>query len=398
MPIQVVKPRIRGFICTSAHPSGCHKNVQNQIDVIKTNTTQKPTSPNVLVVGASAGYGLASRIALTWGYGAKTLGVFYERPADRRRTATAGYYNSIAFHQLAQQDGFYAESLNADAFSDETKQETLARVKQNLGKIDTVVYSIAAPRRIHPRTGVEHQSALKPIGEPYTSKTIELSKEVVTEAVVEPANETEIADTVAVMGGEDLEMWVEALLAEDLLAQESTVVTYSYIGNPLTWPMYHHGTIGRAKEDLESRINALHERLKTELGGRVYLSINKAVITQASSAIPVIPLYVSILYKVMDEKGINEEPIHQMARLFTEQLGPGQTPTLDENRRIRLDDRELRADVLAEVSERWEQANTDNFRDLSDFDGFKRGFRNLFGFEVDGVDYNMPVDTELALP
>lgn len=394
MSVQVVKPRIRGFICTNAHPAGCQKNVQEQIDYVKTMTLES-TNLNVLVIGASTGYGLASRIALTWLYGAKSVGVYYERPPDGKRTATAGYYNSYALRKLAQQDGFFASDLNGDAFSDDLKRETINRIKQELGKVDVLVYSLASPRRNHPRTGAEHQSVLKPIGEPYRGKTIDLNREVVTDVLIEPATKAEVEDTVAVMGGEDLEMWVEALLAEDLLAAESTVVTYTYIGHELTWPIYRDGTIGKAKEDLEARINALDAKLSSTLGGHAYLSVNKAVITQASSAIPVVPLYISVLYDIMDELETNEDPIGQMGRLFSEHLGPGLIPTLDADRRLRLDDFELRSDIVAEVAWRWEEVNTENFLDLSDYAGFKRGFRNLFGFEVDGVDYDAPVETEL---
>lgn len=395
MSVQVVKPRIRGFICTNAHPAGCQKNVQEQIDYIKTMTLES-TNLNVLVIGASTGYGLASRIALTWLYGAKSVGVYYERPPDGKRTATAGYYNSYALRKLAQQDGFFASDLNGDAFSDDLKRETINRIKQELGKVDVLVYSLASPRRNHPRTGAEHQSVLKPIGEPYRGKTIDLNREVVTDVLIEPATKAEVEDTVAVMGGEDLEMWVEALLSEDLLAAESTVVTYTYIGHELTWPIYRDGTIGKAKEDLEARINALDAKLSSTLGGHAYLSVNKAVITQASSAIPVVPLYISVLYDIMDELETNEDPIGQMGRLFSEHLGPGLIPTLDADRRLRLDDFELRSDIVAEVAWRWEEVNTENFLDLSDYAGFKRGFRNLFGFEVDGVDYDAPVETELV--
>ena len=396
MSVQVVKPRIRGFICTSAHPVGCEKNVQEQIDYIKSIGTTEAANLNVLVVGASTGYGLASRIALTWLYGAKSIGVYYERPADGKRTATAGYYNSYALRQQAEKDGFSATDLNGDAFSDDLKRETVDRIKRELGKVDVLVYSLASPRRNHPRTGAEHQSVLKPIGEPYTGKTIDLNREVVTEVFIEPATKAEVEDTVAVMGGEALETWVEALLSEDLLAPESTVVTYTYIGHELTWPIYRDGTIGKAKEDLEARINALDAKLSSKLGGHAYLSVNKAVITQASSAIPVVPLYISVLYDIMDALETNEDPIGQMGRLFSEHLGPGLIPTLDADRRLRLDDFELRADIVAEVAWRWEEVKTENFHHLSDYAGFKRGFRNLFGFEVDGVDYDAPVETELV--
>ena len=398
MSSQIVKPRIRGFICTNAHPVGCHQNVQNQANYIKSNTTTRQTNPNVLVVGASTGYGLASRIALTWAYGAKSLGIFYERPASGKRTATAGYYNSVAFHQLAAQDGFSAESINGDAFSDEVKGETIDRIKGGMGKIDMLVYSIAAPRRIHPRTGAEHNSVLKPIGQSYTSQTIDLNREVVTDVTLEAASEQEITDTVAVMGGEDLEFWTDALLAEDLLAPKATVVTYSYIGPELTWAIYRDGTIGKAKDDLETRVNTLDKTLSDKLGGNVHLSVNKAIVSQASMAIPVVPLYMSILNQIMDAKGINEDPIAQMGRLFTEHIGPGLSPTLDADRRIRLDDRELRADVTAEIIERWGQINTDNFREISDYDGLQGSFRNLFGFDVDGVNYDEAIEIEHNIP
>ena len=341
MALQVVKPRIRGFICTNAHSVGCHQNVQNQVNYIKETAATKQNGLNVLVVGASTGYGLASRIALTWAYAAKSIGIFYERPASSKRTATAGYYNSAAFHQLAAQEGLFADSINGDAFSDEIKREAIDRIKGSMGVVDMVVYSIAAPRRIHPRTGAEHNSVLKPIGQSYTSRTIDLNREVVTDVTLEEATEQEITDTVAVMGGEDLEFWVDALLAEDLLAQGATVVTYSYIGPELTWAIYRDGTIGKAKEDLETRVNTLDKKLANQLGGNVYLSVNKAIVSQASMAIPVVPLYMSILNQIMDAKGTNEDPIAQMGRLFTEHLGPDLSPTLDAERRIRLDDREL---------------------------------------------------------
>ena len=396
MAVQIVKPRIRGFICTNAHPAGCQANVQNQIALIKEHIPHKSAGLNALVVGASTGYGLASRIALTWAYGAKTLGLLYERPADSRRTATAGYYNTVAFHQQAKRDGFLAESLNGDAFSDAIKAEAITRIRENFGKIDMLVYSIAAPRRIHPHTGESHKSELKPIGEAYTGKTIDLNREVVVPVTIEPANEQEISDTIAVMGGEDLEMWVSALADAELLAPAATVVAYTYIGSTLTWAIYRDGTIGKAKDDLKLRIDALDKKLAKQLGGNAYISVNKAVVTQASAAIPVVPLYISILYDIMNAKGINEAPIGQMQRLFSEHLGPGLKPQLDSERYIRLDDRELRQDVTEAVTARWEQIDTDNFHDLSDYAGFRKRFRNLFGFEVNGVNYDEAVETELV--
>ncbi len=396
MAVQIVKPRIRGFICTNAHPVGCQTNVLNQIAEIKQDIPYKATDMNALVIGASTGYGLASRIALTWAYGAKTLGLLYERPADARRTATAGYYNTFAFHQQASEDGFFAGSLNGDAFSDEMKADTITRLKTDFGKVDILVYSIAAPRRIHPKTGASHQSVLKPIGESYTGKTIDLNRDVITPVTIEPASEQEITDTIAVMGGEDLEMWIDALAEAELLAPEVTVVAYTYIGSSLTWSIYRDGTIGRAKDDLKTRVDALDERLGNQLGGSAYISANKAVVTQASAAIPVVPLYISILYDIMDTKGINEAPIGQMQRLFSEHLGPRLQPQLDGERYIRLDDRELQPEVTDAVIERWGRIDTDNFHELSDYAGYRRRFRNLFGFEVEGVDYDEGVETELV--
>ena len=396
MAIQIVKPRIRGFICTNAHPVGCQANILSQIDEIKEGIPDKETGLNALVIGASTGYGLASRIALTYAYGAKTLGLLYERPPDDRRTASAGYYNTAAFHQQAAADGFLAQSLNGDAFSNEMKTEVIDRLKTDFGKVDILVYSIAAPRRTHPNTGVSHESVLKPIGAPYTGKTIDLSREAIAPVTIDPASEQEIADTIAVMGGEDLEMWIDALADAALLAPEVTVVAYTYIGSALTWPIYRDGTIGRAKDDLKARVDALDQRLADQLGGNAYISVNKAVVTQASAAIPVVPLYISILYDIMNAKGINEAPIGQMQRLFSEHLGPDLQPQLDSERYIRLDDRELQSEITDAVTERWGQINTDNFHELSDYAGYRRRFRNLFGFEVKGVDYDEAVETELV--
>ena len=396
MAVQIVKPRIRGFICTNAHPVGCQANILSQIDEIKEGIPYKETGMNALVIGASTGYGLASRLALTYAYGAKTLGLLYERPPDGRRTASAGYYNTAAFHQQAEVDGFFAQSLNGDAFSDEMKTEAIDQLKTDFGKIDILVYSIAAPRRVHPNTGVSHESVLKPIGAPYTGKTIDLSRGVIAPVTIEPASEQEITDTIAVMGGEDLEMWVDALADAELLAPEVTVVAYTYIGSSLTWSIYRDGTIGRAKDDLKTRVDALDQRLADQLGGNAYISVNKAVVTQASAAIPVVPLYISILYDIMNAKGINEAPIGQMRRLFSEHLGPGLQPQLDSERYIRLDDRELQSEVTNAVTERWGQIDTDNFHELSDYAGYRQRFRNLFGFEVGDVDYDEAVETELT--
>lgn len=398
MSLQVIGPKIRGFICTNAHPTGCLKNVQSQIDLAKKDIESTENTPNILVIGASTGYGLASRIALTWGYGANTIGVFFERPPSGNKTGSTGYYNSAAFHQMAAQDKFTAISINGDAFSDQIKQKTIDQIQEHFGQIDLVVYSLASPRRIHPKTGVDHRSVLKPVGDPCTGKTIDLTNENITDITIDPATNEEIADTIAVMGGEDLDFWVELLLSEDLLAPRANIVAYSYIGPQITDQIYSSGTIGLAKADLEQRINAIDTRLLDQINGRAYLSVNKAVVSQASAAIPIVPLYISILYQIMDAKNLNEKPIDQMIRLFSEYLGPGLVPVVDKNRRIRMDDRELRPDVLAEVNEKWSLVNNDNFHELADFEGYKKSFRNLFGFEVDDVDYGQPVETEVTIP
>jgi enoyl-[acyl-carrier protein] reductase/trans-2-enoyl-CoA reductase (NAD+) len=398
MSLQVIGPKIRGFICTNAHPTGCLKNVQSQIDLAKKDIESTENTPNILVIGASTGYGLASRIALTWGYGANTIGVFFERPPSGNKTGSTGYYNSAAFHQMAAQDKFTAISINGDAFSDQIKQKTIDQIQEHFGQIDLVVYSLASPRRIHPKTGVDHRSVLKPVGDPCIGKTIDLTNENVTDITIDPATNEEIADTIAVMGGEDLSFWVELLLSEDLLAPRANIVAYSYIGPQITDQIYSSGTIGLAKADLEQRINAIDTRLLDQINGRAYLSVNKAVVSQASAAIPIVPLYISILYQIMDAKNLNEEPIDQMIRLFSEYLGPDLVPMVDENRRIRMDDRELRSDVVAEVNEKWSLVNNDNFHELADFEGYKKSFRNLFGFEIDDVDYGQPVETEVTIP
>jgi len=396
MAREVIQPRIRGFICTNAHPDGCRANVQRQIAVTNSLGTL-PLQPNVLVIGASTGYGLAARIACAFGFGARTCGVFYERPPDGSRTASAGYYNAAAFHAAARGMGLYAKSLNGDAFSDAVKTATLETVARDLGKVDLLIYSLASPRRTHPRTGVTHNSVLKPIGSAYTSKSIDLNSGEVVEVTLPPATETEIADTIAVMGGEDWEMWIRALEEADLLAEGARTVAFSYIGPELTHPIYRHGTIGKAKEHLEQTANVLDKRLRERVGGGAYVSVNKAVVTQASAAIPVVPLYLSILYPVMRANGTHEDPIHQMNRLLRDHLNPRSTPTVDEERRIRLDDRELRPDVQAEVRRRWEAVNTSNLSELADFPGFQREFRRLFGFDVDMVDYHQPTETNVPL-
>lgn len=397
MSRQVIKRRSRGFICVNAHPEGCQLNVERQIAVAEQAPPGHERAPrNVLVIGASTGYGLASRIAAAWGYGARTLGVFFERPPDDDKTATAGYYNTVALDHRARRDGLLAAHINGDAFSDECKRQAIEIVRRELAPLDLIIYSLASPKRMHPRTGVVHNSVLKPIGKPYSNRTIELDSEKVVNVTLAPANEKEIADTVAVMGGEDWRIWIDALAQEGLLAPGVRTLAYSYIGPETTWPIYRDGTIGRAKNDLEQTARSLDAFLSPKFGGQALICVNKAVVTQASAAIPVVPLYISLLLKVMNEKRLEEAPIDQMRRLFADVLVAD--PQTDEARRLRLDDREMRTDVQAEIARLWPQVTTENLRALTDFAGFQRQFRNLFGFDVDGVDYERPVETDTELP
>ncbi len=396
MAPQVVMQRARGFVCVNAHPEGCFRNVERQVAEVRGDLPVPVAGPkNVLVLGSSTGYGLASRVAAAWGFGARTLGIFFERPPEDSRTGTAGWYNTVAFHRLATRDALYACSLNGDAFADEVKRAAAEIIRREMGPIDLCIYSLAAPRRTHPRTGVVHNSTLKSIGAAYTNKTIDLSSRKVVEVTIPPATEREIADTVAVMGGEDWRMWAEMLLDEGLLAPGARTLAYSYIGPELTWPIYWHGTIGRAKEDLEKTAHQLDELLATRLGGHAWISVNKAVVTQASAAIPVVPLYMSLLFRVLRRKQLDEDTAAQMRRLFFGSLAAGKEAVTDKAGRIRLDDREMRPDVQAEVAALWPHVTTENLLEISDFTAFERAFRNLFGFEVEGVDYSQPTETDL---
>jgi enoyl-[acyl-carrier protein] reductase / trans-2-enoyl-CoA reductase (NAD+) len=396
MPEQVVTMRARGFICTNAHPEGCGRNVADQVDAAKKQARAALGGVrNALIIGSSTGYGLASRVAVAWGYQARTLGVFFERPPEADRTATAGWYNTVALDRLAKRDRLFAAHLNGDAFSDEVKREAIAVIRQEMGPLDLVIYSLASPRRTHPRTGEVHNSTLKPIGAPYSSRTIDLGSRKVVDITIAPASEKEIADTVAVMGGEDWEMWMRLLDAEGLLAQGARTLAYSYIGPSVTWPVYRDGTIGRAKEHLEQTARMVDGWLAHKYGGHAWVAVNKAVVTQASAAIPVVPLYLSLLFRVMGAKNIDEDTAAQMRRLFFEILPAGKVPLLDAARRVRVDDREMRPDVQAEVAALWPLVNTENLLELSGYRNFERGFRNLFGFEVEGVDYARPVETDL---
>ncbi len=399
MPEQVVRQRSKGFICVNAHPQGCARNVERQVAYVRERLRCGPQAGlrNALVIGSSTGYGLASRIAAGWGMGCRTLGVFLERPPVGRRTATSGYYNSAALHRAAARDGLWARSVNGDAYSDDTKDKVARIAAESMGAIGLVVYSLAAPKRIHPRTGITHASALKSIGSTYTGKTIDLARGEVTTATVGPATQEEIDHTVAVMGGEDWRWWIERLLEEGLLAQGARTLAYTYYGPSLTWPVYRDGTIGAAKRDLKETADALNRTLRERVGGAAWLSVNKAVVTQASAAIPVVPLYMSLLFRVMKQKGIHEGCIEQIARLAQDHLGRDGGPLVDSDRLIRLDDLEMQSDVQEAVAELWPQVNSETLADLSDFDGFKRDFNRLFGFGVEGVDYDQAVETEVFL-
>jgi enoyl-[acyl-carrier protein] reductase/trans-2-enoyl-CoA reductase (NAD+) len=393
----IIKPKVRGFVCVTAHPTGCAAHIQEQIDHVKAQGPIKNGPKKVLVIGASTGYGLASRITAAFGSGAATLGIFYERPSEEGRPATPGWYNSIAFTRAARAAGLYAGNINGDAFSTEIKQQAVAAIAKDLGPVDLVIYSLASPRRTHPVTGVVHKSCLKPLGAPYTNKTVDTDKGVVSEITIDPANEEEAADTVAVMGGEDWEMWMQALTDAKLLAPGATSVAYSYIGPIHTWPVYKDGTIGRAKIDLERAARAIDAQLKAHGNGRAFISVNKALVTQASSAIPVVPLYISILYKIMKAAGTHEGCIEQMQRLFATQLYNGSTLQCDNEGRVRVDDWEMRPVIQDQVSAIWPQVTTENLAALTDIEGYRTEFLKLFGFGLPGVDYDAEVEPHQPL-
>ncbi len=376
---------MRGFICLTAHPKGAEQNVKNQIEYIKSKGSIAGAK-KVLVIGASTGFGLASRITSAFGSDAATIGVFFEKPPVEGKTASPGWYNSAAFETEAHKAGLYAKSINGDAFSDEIKRQTLDLIKADLGQVDLVIYSLASPVRTNPKTGVLHRSTLKPIGQTFTNKTVDFHTGNVTEVSIAPANEEDIENTVAVMGGEDWAMWMDALKDENLLAPGATTVAYSYIGPSLTEAVYRKGTIGRAKDHLEATAFSITDSLKS-IGGQAYVSVNKALVTQASSAIPVIPLYISLLYKIMKEEGIHEGCIEQIQRLFQDRLYTGSPVPVDDKGRIRIDDWEMRDDVQAKVAKLWEEATTETLPAIGDLAGYRNDFLNLFGFEFERVDY-----------
>jgi enoyl-[acyl-carrier protein] reductase/trans-2-enoyl-CoA reductase (NAD+) len=382
----IIKPKIRGFVCTTAHPLGCKAYVQEQIAFVKRQGTIPHGPKKVLIIGSSTGYGLASRITATFGSKADTLGVFFEKEPTSDHTATAGWYNSVAFEKAAIAENLYAKSINGDAFSDAIKATTIDMLKKEMGPIDLIIYSVASPRRVHPKTGEIAKSVLKPIGQPFTGKTLDTDKAEVKNIHIEPATNEEIADTVKVMGGEDWEMWIDALEKADLLAKGCKTISYTYIGAKQTWPIYGKAAIGKAKEDLDRASRAINDKL-ARIGGNAYVAVMKAVVTQASSAIPIMPLYISLLFKVMKEKGLHEGCIEQLYRLFSTELYSGKPLLLDDNGRIRMDDLELQATVQKEVEDLWEKVDSSNLDALSDFKGYQKEFLRLFGFGFPSVNY-----------
>lgn len=387
----IIEPRIRGFICLTSHPHGCEQNVINQINYIKSKKAIDGGPVKVLVIGASTGFGLASRITSAFGSDAATVGVYFEKPPAAGKPGSAGWYNTAAFEKQAHEAGLYAKSINGDAFSDEIKEKTIALIKKDLGQVDLVVYSLASPKRTNPKTGVTHNSVIKPIGEVFTNKTVDFHTGVVSEISINPATEEEIANTVEVMGGEDWGMWIDDMKAANILANGVLTVAYSYIGPALTEKVYRKGTIGRAKDHLEATAFEISNKLK-DIDGKALVSVNKALVTQASSAIPVIPLYISLLYKIMKEEGIHEGCIEQIQRLFEQRLYTGGPIPTDEKGRVRIDDWEMRPDVQAKVDELWKEADTDALASIGDLAGYRTDFMNLFGFEVPGVTYGTEVD------
>ena len=386
----IIEPRMRGFICLTAHPAGCEQNVKNQIEYVKSKGAIDGAK-KVLVIGASTGFGLASRISSAFGSDAATIGVFFEKPPMPGKTASPGWYNSAAFEKEAHKAGLYAKSINGDAFSNEVKRETLDLIKADLGQVDLVIYSLASPVRTNPNTGVTHRSVLKPIGGTFTNKTVDFHTGKVSEVSIEPCSGDDIENTIAVMGGEDWAMWIDALKAENLLAPGATTVAYSYIGPEVTEAVYRKGTIGRAKDHLEATAFTISDSL-ADINGKAYVSVNKALVTQASSAIPVIPLYISLLYKTMKEKGIHEGCIEQIQRLYQQRLFTGADVPVDEKGRIRIDDWEMREDVQANVAKLWPEATTENLSEIGDLEGYRKDFYNLFGFDLAGVDYKAEAD------
>ena len=392
----IIEPRMRGFICLTAHPAGCEQNVKNQIAYVQSKGAIDGPK-RVLVIGASTGFGLASRITSAFGSNAATLGVFFEKAPSEGKTASPGWYNSAAFEKEATKAGLYAKSINGDAFSNEVKQQAIDLIKADMGQIDLVIYSLASPVRMHPTTGVLHRSTLKPIGGTFSNKTVDFHTGNVTQVSIEPANQEDIDNTVVVMGGEDWSMWMNALKDANVLAEGATTVAYSYIGPEVTEAVYRKGTIGQAKDHLEATAFEISKDLAS-LNGKAYVSVNKALVTQASSAIPVIPLYISLLYKIMKAEGIHEGCIEQIQRLYQQRLYSGQAVPTDDKGRIRIDDWEMREDVQTKVAALWKESTTESLPEIGDLAGYKQDFLNLFGFGFEGVDYLADANEMVQVP
>ena len=394
MSEMVVEPRIRGFISLTSHPEGCAANVRRQVEIARAGGPGEGVG-SVLVVGSSQGYGLSSLLTAVFGYGAKALGVCFEKEPTETKTGTAGWYNLVEAHRLAEAEGREFSTINGDAFSDAVKRTVVRELKEHFGPLELLVYSLAAPRRVDAE-GVVWNSTLKPLGEPYTGKAFDLRHHTVIDAALEPASDEEVASTVKVMGGEDWEDWISLLREEGLLAPGFRTVAYSYIGPEVSAAIYRRGTIGKAKEHLEATGIELNTELSAD-GGGAWVSINKGVVTQASSAIPAVPLYIGAVFKVMKDRELHEGTIEQIVRLFRDHLAPGKTPTTDDEHRIRLDDLEMLPEVQAAVAERWDSINDETLYELTDYAGFRKDFEQLFGFEVDGVDYSAPTEVNRAL-
>jgi enoyl-[acyl-carrier protein] reductase/trans-2-enoyl-CoA reductase (NAD+) len=391
----IIKPRVRGFMCITSHPVGCDENVKQQIEYVQSQGEIVGGPKKVLVIGSSTGYGLASRISAGFGSNAATLGLFFEKEGTEKKPGTAGWYNSAAYHKYAEQKGLYAKSINGDAFSDEIKQKAIEVIKQDLGQVDLVVYSLASPRRTHPKTGEVFNSCLKPIGKSVTQRGINTDKQIIQDVTLDPATDEDISNTIAVMGGEDWQMWIEALDEAGVLADGAKTTAYTYIGEKLTWDIYWDGTIGQAKKDLDTRVVNLRKKLAAT-GGDARVSVLKAVVTQASSAIPIMPLYLSLLFKIMKADGSHEGCIEQVYGLFRNSLY-GSHPTLDDEGRLRADGLELRPEIQDAVAQLWEQVTTENVSEISDFAGYKSEFLRLFGFGIDGVDYEAEVEPHVVI-
>lgn len=391
---QIVKPKIMRNICMNAHPIGCENHVHTQIDYVKEQGTLEGGPKSALIIGGSAGYGLATRISAAYGYGAKTLNVAFEMPAneEKKRPASVGWYNTLAFETQAKKDGLWAKSIFGDAFSNEIKTQAINQIKNELGQVDMVIYSLASGKRTDPNTGETYTSVLKPFDKPFTGRTIDVVSGQMTEVTLEMGTEEEKNNTIKVMGGEDWKMWIDALMEAGVLAENSITLAYSYVGPELTAPLYRLGTIGKAKEDLERTAHEIDLQMQKEGLGRAFVSVNKGLVTRASMVIPVVPIYFAILYKVMKDKGLHEVCIHQMHRMCKEKIYNGKGVKTDNEQRIRMDDWEMRDDVQSEISALWDKVTEDNLRDITDFDGFQKEFYQIHGFEWDGIDYSQEVE------